>query len=211
MSKKKRNRQAETGFGKVLTQARKEKGLSLEELHERTKVSLGMLQALEAEDFRRLPADVYVRGFLRACCQVLAIEPEGLLEKYRKARSQWEGRRQSGPEDRGDEASPLVPAPANQGLVDEESAVQAWAAAAERRQRHSSGDGPTARTQPSKAAAKRRAPTPRRVSLVLVLFLILVVLTLAASYFMNQKRTSPQVDVAQSPPVTEATSTDWTG
>ncbi len=209
MSKKKRNAHTKPGFGKLLAQARRDKGLSLEELHERTKVSLAMLQALEAEDFERLPADVYVRGFLRACCQVLSMEPRGVLESYRAARSRWEKRRTAHASEGPGDAAPMVPAPASEGLVDEESAVRAWAAAAERRHRHESGEVPT--SQDTRSSARRRSPSQRRVSLALVLFLILVVLTLAASYFMNQKKTGPQVDVAQSPPVTEAPGTDWTG
>lgn len=70
------------GIGRMLKEARLQKGFSLEEMHEKTHISLDYLQALEEEQFSKLPSPFYARGFLRAYARSLRVDPQVLLEKY---------------------------------------------------------------------------------------------------------------------------------
>ncbi|MBI4301934.1 MAG: helix-turn-helix domain-containing protein [Chloroflexi bacterium] len=64
------------GLGEILKEARQRQGLSLDEVSEATKIRLSYLEAIEAEDYDRLPAPVYVRGFLRSYALFLGLDPE---------------------------------------------------------------------------------------------------------------------------------------
>jgi transcriptional regulator with XRE-family HTH domain len=70
------------GIGQMLKEARLQQGYSLEEMHEKTHISLDYLQALEEEQFSKLPSPFYARGFLRAYARSLRVDPQALLEKY---------------------------------------------------------------------------------------------------------------------------------
>ena len=70
------------GVGQLLREARETKGLTLVEVEQETRIRLNYLEALEAEEYDRLPGDVYVRGFLRNYARFLALEPEEVLAHY---------------------------------------------------------------------------------------------------------------------------------
>src|SRR4029078_4613568 len=54
---------AETEFtGRLIAKVRESQGIEVEEIAEHTKISLAHLRAIEAEDFKSLPALVYTRG-----------------------------------------------------------------------------------------------------------------------------------------------------
>ncbi len=69
-------------LGKKLREAREAKGLSLEQVEEETKIVSSYLQALEEEEFERLPAPVYVKGFLRNYASYLGLDPQEVLSLY---------------------------------------------------------------------------------------------------------------------------------
>lgn len=77
--------------GPLLRQVREAKGIDLREIAERTKVGMAYLQALESENFAKLPAAVYVRGFLVGYARMLALATDRVIEsylsRYRAARS----------------------------------------------------------------------------------------------------------------------------
>ena len=52
-------------LGAILLEARTERGLSLEELSERTKIRVDYLQAVEQET-EVIPGEVYYRAFVRS-------------------------------------------------------------------------------------------------------------------------------------------------
>ncbi|MDS9111214.1 helix-turn-helix domain-containing protein, partial [Streptococcus pneumoniae] len=52
-------------IGEVLRLARINQGLSLEELHRKTDIQLDLLEAMESDDFDKLPSTFYARSFLR--------------------------------------------------------------------------------------------------------------------------------------------------
>jgi cytoskeleton protein RodZ len=69
-------------LGRLLREAREEKGVSLEEVEEATHIRRKFLQALEEEDFGALPAETYVKGFLRTYAMYLELAPEEMMALY---------------------------------------------------------------------------------------------------------------------------------
>lgn len=69
-------------LGEKLRKAREAKGLSLEQVEEATKIVRSYLQALEDEEFERLPAPVYVKGFLRNYASYLGLDAQEVLSLY---------------------------------------------------------------------------------------------------------------------------------
>lgn len=64
--------------GKQLKQIREARGISLEEIAQKTHIRLSYLEALEAGDTESLPSQPQMRGFLRLYGSVLGIELEDL-------------------------------------------------------------------------------------------------------------------------------------
>ncbi|MBR4944696.1 MAG: helix-turn-helix domain-containing protein [Peptococcaceae bacterium] len=62
------------GIGEILKKAREEKGISLEDVAEATKIRSKYLKALEDEQFDALPGDVYSKGFATAYLKYLGIK-----------------------------------------------------------------------------------------------------------------------------------------
>lgn len=67
-------------IGQQLRQARQARSLSLEQAAQATHIRLHYLQALEEDQFERLPSQAQVRGFLRAYCAYLHLKAEPLLD-----------------------------------------------------------------------------------------------------------------------------------
>ena len=77
------------GFGETLRQERESRGYTLESLSEATKVGLPLLEALETNDFARLPGGPFNHGFVRAIARTLDLDPELVIEAYdQEAKSQ---------------------------------------------------------------------------------------------------------------------------
>ncbi|MDQ7819568.1 MAG: DUF4115 domain-containing protein [Armatimonadota bacterium] len=67
------------GIGERLRAAREARGLSLAAASAQTRIRAGYLQALEEEQFDRLPGRAYARGYLRAYARALGLDPDDLL------------------------------------------------------------------------------------------------------------------------------------
>jgi len=76
--------------GPLLRQIREALGIELREITERSKIGMSFLVALEAEQFGKLPATVYVRGFLSEYARILGLDSKQVIEtfltRYRAAR-----------------------------------------------------------------------------------------------------------------------------
>ena len=68
--------------GETLRRARVRKRLTLEQIAQSTKIHVATLEALETNDFDRLPASIYTRGFLRAFAREVDLDPEETVEQY---------------------------------------------------------------------------------------------------------------------------------
>lgn len=73
-----------TGIGETLRAARREQGRSLADAAAETRVRETYLAALEQDDFTAIGGDVYAKGFLRSYAKALGLDPEPLLEAYRR-------------------------------------------------------------------------------------------------------------------------------
>ena len=69
-------------LGELLRKTREEKGLSLAQVEEATRIRSAYLQALEDEAYERLPAPVYARGFLKNYALYLGLDPQQVLASY---------------------------------------------------------------------------------------------------------------------------------
>jgi cytoskeletal protein RodZ len=91
----------EAKIGRFLEQRRKERGLSLEEVEQATKIRKRYLHGLEREDYAVLPAGVYAQGFLKTYANYLGLDGEALsrqLKSRRKPRRERGINYKSGPE-----------------------------------------------------------------------------------------------------------------
>jgi len=69
-------------FGHYLKSIRLEKGISLEEISNKTKIRVDNLLIIETEDFDRLPSEVYVKGFLRAYAKTVGADEGEAVRLY---------------------------------------------------------------------------------------------------------------------------------
>jgi cytoskeleton protein RodZ len=83
----------EAKIGLILEHKRKEKGLSLEEVEQATKIRKRYLDGLEREDYAVLPAGVYAQGFLKTYANYLGLDGEALS---RQLKSRKKPRRERG-------------------------------------------------------------------------------------------------------------------
>lgn len=70
--------------GETLKEARLKQSLSLEEIEKLTKIRVRFLQAIEENDFAKIPQATTSRGFIRNYAQVLGFSPEGVLAIFRR-------------------------------------------------------------------------------------------------------------------------------
>jgi cytoskeleton protein RodZ len=70
------------GVGNRLFHARQQAGLSLEEVAARTKITEFILEAIEHEQFGRLPGGCCRRGFLRAYAREVRLDAESIVRQY---------------------------------------------------------------------------------------------------------------------------------
>jgi flagellar biosynthesis protein FlhG len=74
---------AETEFtGPLLAKVRESLGIEIEEISNHTKISASHLRAIEAEQFDRLPALVYARGFVQQVAGYLKLDPAQVSRTY---------------------------------------------------------------------------------------------------------------------------------
>jgi DnaJ-class molecular chaperone len=68
--------------GKSLKQIRERLGIDLKAISAETKISIKVLESIEEEDLKHLPAMVYLKGFLKAYAQALNLDPQNLIDGY---------------------------------------------------------------------------------------------------------------------------------
>lgn len=75
-------------IGHILREARENKGLSLEDVRDKTRINERFLAALENGQYDQLPSPVHVRGFMRNYARVLGLDPQPLLDRYAAGQDQ---------------------------------------------------------------------------------------------------------------------------
>ena len=69
-------------IGSSLREARLRQGLDFPEIEQATKIRTKYLQALEEEQFDLLPAQTYVKGFLRSYADYLGLDPQLYVDEF---------------------------------------------------------------------------------------------------------------------------------
>ena len=69
-------------IGEQLVKARILKKLSASELAAATRMNVQIVNALEQEDFDKIPAAIYGKGFIRLYAEYVGLDPKPLIEEY---------------------------------------------------------------------------------------------------------------------------------
>jgi cytoskeleton protein RodZ len=69
-------------IGEQLRLARQERGIPLREISDQTRISIRYLEAIEANDFKRLPGGVYNRNFVKAYARCIGYDEKEAIEAY---------------------------------------------------------------------------------------------------------------------------------
>ncbi len=75
-----------SSVGQFLRQRREERRMSIAEVARATRVPASSVERIEADQFDELPAEVFVRGFLKSYARVVGIEEEEVLARYTSSR-----------------------------------------------------------------------------------------------------------------------------
>jgi len=68
--------------GKMLKQIRERMGMDLKTISMETRIPVKILEVIEEETVERLPARVYLKGFLKGYAQCLGLDPNKVIEDY---------------------------------------------------------------------------------------------------------------------------------
>jgi cytoskeleton protein RodZ len=97
------------GIGRLLEQKRKERGFSLEEVEQATKIRKRYLEGLEREDYAILPDAVYARGFLKTYANFLGLDGQALSQQLKNStKTHRERGIDHNPSPEGDFEEPLI-------------------------------------------------------------------------------------------------------
>jgi len=69
-------------FGNTLRAAREAGGFTVGQLAEKTKMAPTTIHELEVEDFTRIAAPIYGRGFVKLYCEAVGIDPAPLVSEF---------------------------------------------------------------------------------------------------------------------------------
>jgi cytoskeleton protein RodZ len=69
-------------FGARLRRAREQRGISLQDIATRTRISRTALDALERNDIARLPGGIFTRAFVRAYAAEVGLNPERAVHEF---------------------------------------------------------------------------------------------------------------------------------
>ncbi|NCO60608.1 MAG: hypothetical protein COZ70_13040 [Deltaproteobacteria bacterium CG_4_8_14_3_um_filter_51_11] len=73
-----------TSLGSMLVSERQKRGLSLEDISEKTRIRFEILKAIETEAWVGLPEPAYIRGFLVSYARALGMNPDAVLDLYNR-------------------------------------------------------------------------------------------------------------------------------
>jgi len=72
----------EGDFGARMRHAREQRGVSLRQIAEATKISVSALEALERNDISRLPGGIFSRAFVRSYAAEIGVDPEQTVREF---------------------------------------------------------------------------------------------------------------------------------
>lgn len=77
-------------LGEKLRQAREERGISIAEVAEQTRISPHYLEFIENDDYRTLPGGIFNKGFVKSYAKYVGIDEQEALQDYSKLVSSQE-------------------------------------------------------------------------------------------------------------------------
>lgn len=163
-------------FCDYLRAEREQRALSLAEISRITKVPRPSLERLEAGEFEKLPAEVFVCGFLRSYARCVGLDPEDVVRRYRDARA----------------IKPTVfevaPAAADDDVDEDDAAdddvVAAPVPASSRSRLHATGSFIYGQLFEDREAGSRRG------AVTLAVIILVIVATLTMSYLLRRPSSS---------------------
>jgi cytoskeleton protein RodZ len=69
-------------IGEKLRLARETRGIALRDISEQTRISMRYLEAIETDDYRRLPGGIFNRSFIRAYAKFIGYDENDAIEDY---------------------------------------------------------------------------------------------------------------------------------
>ena len=96
-------------FGKTLRTAREAKGLTTGQIAERTHMMVQVVEGLENEDFSKIVAPIYGRGFVKLYCETVGLEPKPLVDAFMEIYSGGRGKSAAPHEPAKPEQRPVEP------------------------------------------------------------------------------------------------------
>lgn len=71
-----------TTIGQRLRLAREERGVALREISDQTRISMRYLEAIETNDYKRLPGGIFNRSFIKAYARCVGFDEKEAVEAY---------------------------------------------------------------------------------------------------------------------------------
>ncbi|TPG71069.1 hypothetical protein EEL31_23315 [Brevibacillus laterosporus] len=71
-------------IGFVMKEARISKGITLTDIQQKTNIPLSYLEAIEQEEFSKIPHQVYVQGFVKSYASVLKLDVTAYMDQLPK-------------------------------------------------------------------------------------------------------------------------------
>ena len=68
--------------GNRLKKARKAKGLTLDDIKNKSKIKKNYLEALENDNYKKLPGEVYTKVYIRGYAKIVGLDPQEILSEY---------------------------------------------------------------------------------------------------------------------------------
>ena len=69
-------------IGEKLRLERETRGIALRDISEQTRISMRYLEAIETDDYRRLPGGIFNRSFIRAYAKFVGYDEHAAIEEY---------------------------------------------------------------------------------------------------------------------------------
>src|SRR4030081_696660 len=71
-------------IGEKLRLARETRGIALRDISDQTRISMRYLEAIESDDYRRLPGGIFNRSFIRVCAKFVGFDEQEAIEEYNR-------------------------------------------------------------------------------------------------------------------------------
>jgi cytoskeleton protein RodZ len=78
-------------LGEKLRQAREERGISISEVAEQTRISPHYLDSIENDDYRTLPGGIFNKGFVKSYAKYVGVDEQEALQDYSRLIASQEG------------------------------------------------------------------------------------------------------------------------